>query len=360
MPEQKTLLIKLPGVCTTRQSSELAVQKTQLIEKLTGVYAAKRNYYAELKEKISEITKRNLQLEILSELARQISINTPLEEIVRNVSTSLEEVLPFDRVSLCTFREGKLFLNRFYPTDGICSPEMEVPPEEGRALWHVSENPRQLVWQREGEIEDLHLARLGIQVAVISPLFAQKRVFGLFVVASYKKPSYDPTDLSFLQQLANQLAIYLQDRELFAEVTRAKLEWEATFKAVRDLIVVVDQEKRILRANLAALQFSGLSEEEIIGKKCCEVICSASDPCCPECALSKTLESKETAHSQRLLEDGRVMELYAYPAFQEPALHEEEGDLWAVIYIKDVTEGIKMQAQLLRAARLAALGEMAA
>jgi len=187
-----------------------------------------------------------------------------------------------------------------------------------------------------GGIEDLHLARLGIQVAVISPLFAQKRVFGLFVVASYKKPSYDPTDLSFLQQLANQLMIYLQDRELFAEVTRAKFEWEATFKAVRDLIMVVDQDRLILRANLAALQFSGFSEEEILGKKCCEVICHTSDPC-PECALSKTLETKETAHSQRLLEDGRVMEFYAYPAFQEPTLH-EEGELWIVIYIKDATE----------------------
>ncbi|NPV29098.1 MAG: PAS domain-containing protein [Firmicutes bacterium] len=355
MPEQKALLKKLPGAYTTRRSyyTELAVQKAQLIEKLTGVYTAKRSYYAELKEKISEITKRNLQLEILSELARQISINTPLEEIVKNVSTSLGQVLPFDRVSLCTFREGKLYLNCFHPDDGICQPGMEIPPEAGRALWHVSENPRQLVWQRDAGIEDRHLARLGLQVAVISPLFAQKRVFGLLCVASFQKTSYDPPDLTFLQQLANQLAIYLQDRELFAEVTRAKIEWEATFKAVKDLIVVVDREMRILHANLAALQFCGLSEEEVLGRKCCEVICASSSPC-PECAASEVLRTKETAHSQRLLDDGRVMEFYAYPAFHE------EDDLWVVIYIKDITERLKMQAQLLRAARLAALGEMAA
>lgn len=40
--------------------------KTQLIEKLTGVYTSKHSYYAELKEKIEELSKRNFQLEILN------------------------------------------------------------------------------------------------------------------------------------------------------------------------------------------------------------------------------------------------------------------------------------------------------
>ncbi|HHW39682.1 MAG TPA: PAS domain-containing protein [Syntrophomonadaceae bacterium] len=327
--------------------------RAQLIEKLTGVNASKRNYYTELKEKILEITKRNSQLEILNELARQISINTPLDQIVGDVSTRVKEIIPFDRVSLLTFRDEKLYLNCFNPPDNVCFTGMEITPERGKALWDVKEKRQQQVWEIGAGIEDLHLAGLGLKVAVISPLFSQNKVFGLFVVASTRSLVYDPADLTFLQQLANQLAICLQDQELFAEVTRAKVEWEATFKAVRDLIVVVDKEMRVFRFNLATAEFCGLPEEEIVGKKCCEIICSSTEPC-GDCAVREALRTGETANTQHRLEDGRVMELHAYPALWQ------DEKLGVVIYAKDITENLKMQVQLLKAARLAALGEMAA
>lgn len=328
-------------------------QKAQLIAKLTGVNASKRNYYTELKEKIREITKRNSQLEILNELARQISINTPLNRIVGDVSDRVKKIIPFERVSLLTFRDDKLYLDCFSPPDDVCVAGMEISRERGRVLWNVKEKGEQQVWEIDTGMDDLHLAGLGFKIAVISPLFSQNMVFGLFVVASTSPLVYDPADLAFLQQLANQLAICIQDRELFTEVTRAKVEWEATFKAVRDPILVVDREMRVFRFNQATAEFCSLSEEEILGKKCCEIICSSAGPC-EDCAVAKALRTGETARMQHRLEDGRVMEIHAYPALW----HDEK--LGVVIYAKDITENLKMQIQLLKAARLAALGEMAA
>jgi two-component system NtrC family sensor kinase len=327
--------------------------KIQLIEKLTGVYSSKRSYYAELKDKISEITKRNSQLEILNELARQISINTPLDQLIDDISDRVQRIIPFNRVSLCLFRGGKLYLNCYHPKDETCYTGMEIPPDQGRALWHVSRNTQQLVWEQGLDMRDLHLERVGVSVSVISPMFMQDRVLGLFVVSSLEKISYDLTDLAFLQQLANQLTIYLQDRELFAEVTRAKIEWENTFKAVKDLILVVDRQARIFRVNLATLQHCGFSEEEIMGRTCCEAICASSVPC-NNCAVYEVLRTGETASSQRQFDDGRVMEFYAYPSDYEQS---EQG---VVIYVRDITERLKMQVQLLKSARLAALGEMSA
>ncbi len=327
--------------------------KTQLIEKLTGVYASKRSYYGELKDKISEITKRNSQLEILNELARQISINTPLDQLVMNISDRVKQIIPFDRVSLCIFRGGKLYLNCFHPQDGLSCTGMEIPQDQGQALWHVGQTTRQLVWRPGSGLDDLHLQRLGIRVAVISPMFAQDRVLGLFVAANLEEINYDPTDLAFLQQLANQLTIYLQDRDLFAEVTRAKVEWENTFKAVKDLILVVDRKMQIFRVNPATLQYSGLSEEALMGRQCCEVICGAATAC-NDCAVCEALQTGETASSQHEFDDGRVMEFYAYPS------NYDQGEPGVVIYVKDITERLKMQVQLLKTARLAALGEMSA
>jgi two-component system NtrC family sensor kinase len=328
-------------------------RKMQLIEKLTGVYASKRSYYVELKEKISEITKRNSQLEILNELARQISINTPLEQLVINICDRVRQIIPFDRVSLCTFRDGMLYLNCFHPKDEISYVGMEIPPDKGRALWQVSNHPQQLVWKSGMDLQDRHLESLGLKVAVISPMSANGRVLGLFLVASLQEIMYDPADLAFLQQLANQLTIYLQDRELFAEVNMAKIEWENTFKAVKDPILVVDRQMKIFRVNLATLQYSGLSEEEIMGRKCCEAICSSAVPC-HACAVLDALRTGESASSQRQFDDGRVMEFSAYP------YNIEQREPGVVIYARDITERLKMQLQLLKTARLAALGEMSA
>ena len=327
-------------------------QKALLIEKLTGVYASKMSYYAELKEKISEITKRNSQLETLNELARQISINTPLDQMVINISNRVKEILPADRVSLCTFRDGKLFLN-IYPEDDMCSPGMEITLANGRALWYAVQNNQQLVWENGADMEDIHLGRLGLRVAVISPMSTQDRVLGLFTVASLQEFDYDHADRAFLQQLANQLTIYLQDRELFAEVTRAKIEWENTFKAVKDMILVVDRQMRIFRVNPATLQHSGLLEEEIMGRNCCEVICASPVPC-DNCAVHEALRTGETASSQRQFDDGRIMEIYAYPS------NYEQSEPGVFIYVRDITERLKMQVQILKTARLAGLGEMSA
>ena len=112
-------------------------QKTQLIEKLTGVYASKRSYYAELKEKISEITKRNSQLEILNDLARQISINTPLDQLVMNISDRVRQIIPFDRVSLCTFRRWEAL------------PQLLLP--EGRNLLRPPLLPEGRNYYRHGD-----------------------------------------------------------------------------------------------------------------------------------------------------------------------------------------------------------------
>ncbi|MGB9791617.1 MAG: ATP-binding protein [Thermacetogeniaceae bacterium] len=328
-------------------------QKAQLIAKLTGVNASKRNYYTELKEKIREITKRNSQLEILNELARQISINTPLDQIIRDVSDRVKKIIPFDHISLLTFRDDKLYIDCLSPPDDACLAGIEIPREQGRALWNVRERGRQQLWIVDGDIEDQYLSELGVKIAVISPLFAQNKVFGLFVVASKSFLNYDSDDLAFLQQLANQLAICIKEQELFAEVKRAKVEWEATFRAVRDPILVVDREMRIFRFNQATAELSNIPDKEIIGKKCCEILCSSME-LCQECAVRKALRTGETAIMQHRLDDGRVMEIHAYPSLW----HEER--LGVVIYAKDITENFKMQAQLLKAARLAALGEMAA
>lgn len=331
--------------------------KTQLIEKLTGVYTSKRSYYGELKEKIAELSKRNSQLEIINELAQEFNISLPkenLDKTVKKIYERVQDIFYLKRIAILTLKGQELQVSYCYPADEICYKGIKISSGEGKELWKAVANSRQVTWKRETDPEDDFLISQGLDVAVISPLATQNKIYGLFLVGSDRPTLYDPLDMTFLQQLANQIAIYFQDGALFAEVNRAKSEWEATFKAVRDIIIVIDPDLRILRVNQAALEFCGLPESEILGEKYCDVFCTLDDLQCSECIFREALQTGNTINTQRRLANGQVMEIYGYPGSQG------NRDLGVVVYIKDITERLKMQVQLLQTARLAALGEMAA
>jgi len=55
-------------------------------------------------------------------------------------------------------------------------------------------------------------------------------------------------------------------------VVRAKKEWEQTFDSVSDLISIIDTSHTIMRVNRAMANRCGLTPQEIIGRKCHEVL----------------------------------------------------------------------------------------
>jgi two-component system phosphate regulon sensor histidine kinase PhoR len=54
------------------------------------------------------------------------------------------------------------------------------------------------------------------------------------------------------------------------EIVRAKNEWERTFNAVSDLIILMDTQQRIVRANNAVARRLGVPPEQVIGLRCSE------------------------------------------------------------------------------------------
>jgi len=68
---------------------------------------------------------------------------------------------------------------------------------------------------------------------------------------------------------------------------RANKEWERTFNAVSDLIMVLDDQHKILRANKAMADALGMREQELIGKPCFELVHGEKQPpvFCPHSRL---------------------------------------------------------------------------
>ncbi len=70
-------------------------------------------------------------------------------------------------------------------------------------------------------------------------------------------------------------------------VEQANREWERTFNAISDLVMVLDDQHKILRANKAMADAVGMTEQELIGKPCFELVHGALEPpaFCPHSQL---------------------------------------------------------------------------
>ena len=76
--------------------------------------------------------------------------------------------------------------------------------------------------------------------------------------------------------LQEQQFVLLEEQKvqnkLFKQVEGAKRQWEATMDCVKDLVLLTDTGLRVVRCNKAVLGFTGLSFDQIIGKKWIDIL----------------------------------------------------------------------------------------
>lgn len=328
--------------------------REKLLEQLTGVDSSKLNYYVELKKRNQEVLKQNSRLEILHQLARDINIDMSIDDIIERTFVRLPQTLPCDFLGLVAVKSRGLTLKALMPK-GFCridnfpahSPSLQVirqkragifnlPPED---LSHIELNP-----SFSGPLRSL----------AIAPMFKRDEVIGALIVASSAVDAYDETDLNFAEHLTDQLSISIQNARLYKQVSRAKEEWESTFMAVTDPIMLIDTDYNVLLHNgRLPAEMQGFWDQAL-SRKCFAKLHGRTEPC-PDCPIQEVQRSRQPVYRRWQTELGVVLDISYYPVLNE------EKQLSAVtIILKDVTEKIKMEARLVQSAKLAALGEMAA
>jgi len=328
--------------------------KESLLEQLTGVNSSKLNYYVELKQRSLELLKQNSRLELLHQVARDINIDMSLEDILARVYGLLPAALPADFLGLATLRDGTLALRAMAPRD-FCRAGA-VPPRS--QLWQAVERRAACCFDPRTDEPLTALLNPGrpqrLGTLAVTPLFERADLSGLLLVGSAQADAYGQAELNFVQHLANQLAISLQNARLYKQVERAQKEWEATFRAVTDAIFLVDTDYHILRHNNRLPAELATYWDQVADNRCFARLKNRCTPC-PACPIEEIRGSGQPIFRREQTDSGLVLDLSYYPVFNE------EQQLIAVTHIiKDVTKKTKLEAQLVQSAKLAALGEMAA
>ena len=166
-----------------------------------------------------------------------------------------------------------------------------------------------------------------------------------------------------LLQQNRKLEREIKERQLQESlVLHAKQEWERTVDAMPDMIAIVDNRHRVVRANKTMIDKLGLTYNEVIGKKCpvCLHKCDTPPDFCPHTQLLKDGKS----HSVEIYEErlGGHCNIIVVP-YRDP-----DGTLIGSVHIvRDINEQKKaglekerMQSQLLHAQKLESVGQLAA
>jgi two-component system, NtrC family, sensor kinase len=132
-------------------------------------------------------------------------------------------------------------------------------------------------------------------------------------------------------------------------VVRAKREWERTFDAITEPIVI-QEGFTVRRANLAYARAVSRDVREVVGQTCHSLLAGRSSPC-PGCPLERGAASEDG--SELTLPDGRRFRATAFRLSDEG----EQGR--TVLQYQEVTARHALESKLRASERLASLGQLA-
>ena len=134
----------------------------------------------------------------------------------------------------------------------------------------------------------------------------------------------------FLLKVARDVSDRLRADE---EVRNTAAQWQATFDAVQDLVLLLDKDFRILRANRAAAEFLGLPFDKIVGGHCFNLIHGTSMPPA-ECPLARMRQSRRHEEVEVLARKGGPwLSVSVDPVFNQ------NGELTHAVHVaRDITD----------------------
>jgi PAS domain S-box-containing protein len=117
------------------------------------------------------------------------------------------------------------------------------------------------------------------------------------------------------------------------EVRNAAAQWQATFDAVQDLVLLLDKDSRVLRANRAAAEFLRQPFDKIVGGHCFNLIHGTAMPPA-ECPLARMRQSRRHEEVEVLARKGGPwLSVSVDPVF------DQNGELTHVVHVaRDITD----------------------
>ncbi len=203
---------------------------------------ALQRYSEKLQELVDERTAQLRQSEerqrALLEINNAIISNLDRDALFEAIAKTLRSILSFDRLSLSIYDPANDLL-KVFAVGGIAAQKAGVGaginvPRQGSMMGRAVEQKRPLIGrdlrQEHPESVDANiiaaLVESGIRSYITLPLIARGKVVGVLNLASLATDQYSERDAEFLQEIAKQIALAVENTQAYEEIARLKARLE--------------------------------------------------------------------------------------------------------------------------------------
>ncbi len=210
-----------------------------------------------------------------------------------------------------------------------------------------------------GDKELRSLGSEGLKAAAYAPIIAKGgEIFGIIMVGSKKPEHFSLEEKHILELLANRIGVAMENSMLQEELRRDAKFQARLIENSTNGIVATDEEWRIVIFNREAEELFGYSSDEVIKKLDVRTLYPPQ--------IIETIEKgydkkrtdgegpwKETSIVRR---DGKIIPV----RFSGTLLHEHNKVMGSVAFFQDLREIKRLESELVRSERLAAIGQTVA
>ena len=204
------------------------------------------------------------------------------------------------------------------------------------------------------ELEAVERQMNSLQIAVAMGIFSREQLAGVMLLGPrLSRRIYGSVEQNALQVLCGQLAIAIDNAQLFTEVENARIYNETLLENLTTGVLAVGADERVTVFNNEAGQITGLNPRDIIGHSLDRL------PAELRAILRETLRTGDRQENGELvvsLDDHNAVVRASSSIF-----HGQQGEmLGALVVLTDITALKRLELQIRRSDRLASLGTLSA
>jgi two-component system cell cycle sensor histidine kinase/response regulator CckA len=305
-----------------------------------------------------------------------------IDGAINHVLQAIGEFAGVDRSYVYLFSDGRTKIDN---THEWCARGMEPRIQELKGL-PIDELPWALEEIRSGEtvhipsVADLptgaspgeeHWQWQDIQSLIVVPMIYRGSLEGFLGFDSVQEPKTWAEDIIVLLRIVGEILVNALEhkratgmiRDLLNNVERIKQEWESTADALPDLVCLVDDQGRILRANRTVERWrlgrvadvKGRDIHGLLHPDCADVSCYLSSFCGQAWERARSGERAQCEAYDEVLKRHMLMQIH-------PCTDGAKGIAMGstAVIVQDITERKRMEDRMRGQDRLAAMGQLAA
>jgi len=207
------------------------------------------------------------RLQLLLDVTNQVVSNLQLSDLLGAISSSVRRVMQCDLVSVCfpdtEMKRLQTFVIDFPDGKGFIREELiSIEGSLGGFVFRTGKpwagNATDLL---ESGLKNEPAIAEGLKTGCVLPLISRNVVLGVLALGRREDNPFSQVDIEFLIQVANQVAIAVENATAYGQIEGARAELEKAFEEIKDLKDRLQNENVALREQIdQALMF-----EEIVG-----------------------------------------------------------------------------------------------